>query len=223
MSQHPDSFFVGYLPVSASLRRRLVAIAGGASAGLVAATILFATAQSNPGSATASNVSMPPDNSPVIAVGEGKRGLADVKAKDLTGAGIEYRRGNLILFEPATPQSVDAGSALPIFAAARDVELTGEIIDPKCYAGAMKPGDGATHKSCAALCILGGVPPMLLVRENGSERLLRLVSDTGQPYAGDDLKHIASLVGVEVTVRGQLSASEQDEVLAARPRDFSLK
>jgi hypothetical protein len=44
----------------------------------------------------------------------------------------------------------------------RRVALRGEVIDPKCYLGAMKPGDGKTHKACAALCIRGGIPPMLL-------------------------------------------------------------
>jgi hypothetical protein len=29
--------------------------------------------------------------------------------------------------------------------------LTGEIIDPKCYLGVMKPGQSATHRNCAIL------------------------------------------------------------------------
>jgi len=31
-----------------------------------------------------------------------------------------------------------------------DVVLRGEIVDSKCFAGAMKPGEGKTHKACAA-------------------------------------------------------------------------
>lgn len=36
----------------------------------------------------------------------------------------------------------------------------GEILDSKCWFGAMQPGQGKTHKSCAALCIRGGLPPV---------------------------------------------------------------
>lgn len=34
----------------------------------------------------------------------------------------------------------------------------GEILDSKCWFGAMQPGQGKPHKSCAALCIQGGLP-----------------------------------------------------------------
>jgi hypothetical protein len=36
--------------------------------------------------------------------------------------------------------------------------LVGEIVDAKCFFGAMRPGYGKTHKSCAALCIEGRLP-----------------------------------------------------------------
>ncbi len=41
------------------------------------------------------------------------------------------------------------------------VVLSGEIIDPKCYFGVMKPGEGKIHRSCAIRCISGGIPPVL--------------------------------------------------------------
>ncbi|VTR92906.1 Uncharacterized protein OS=alpha proteobacterium BAL199 GN=BAL199_29882 PE=4 SV=1 [Gemmata massiliana] len=41
----------------------------------------------------------------------------------------------------------------------------GEIVDSKCYLGAMKPGGGRTHKGCAVLCLKGGVPPLLVARD----------------------------------------------------------
>lgn len=37
--------------------------------------------------------------------------------------------------------------------------LVGEILDAKCWFGAMRPGAGKPHKACAALCIRGGAPP----------------------------------------------------------------
>ncbi len=45
------------------------------------------------------------------------------------------------------------------------VALQGEIIDPKCWFGAMKPGEGKVHKSCAIRCISGGIPPVLRVKK----------------------------------------------------------
>ena len=40
--------------------------------------------------------------------------------------------------------------------------LSGEICDGKCYAGAMRPGNGLAHKACANLCLVGGVPPVFV-------------------------------------------------------------
>ncbi|MCI4666693.1 MAG: hypothetical protein MRZ79_00930 [Bacteroidia bacterium] len=38
--------------------------------------------------------------------------------------------------------------------------LSGEILDPKCALGVMKPGYGKPHRSCAIRCISGGIPPI---------------------------------------------------------------
>ena len=51
-------------------------------------------------------------------------------------------------------------------------ELIGEIIDPKCYFGVMKPGEGLLHKSCAIRCISGGIPPLLRVKNKENESTL---------------------------------------------------
>lgn len=42
--------------------------------------------------------------------------------------------------------------------------LTGEIVDPKCYFGSMKPAQNKPHRSCAILCISGGIPPVFVVQ-----------------------------------------------------------
>ena len=47
--------------------------------------------------------------------------------------------------------------------------VKGEIVDPKCYFGVMKPGEGKPHRDCAIRCILGGMPPMLTVRNSKGE------------------------------------------------------
>ena len=45
------------------------------------------------------------------------------------------------------------------------ISLSGEIIDPKCYFGVMKPAIGKIHKSCAIRCISGGIPPIFRTNE----------------------------------------------------------
>ena len=55
--------------------------------------------------------------------------------------------------------------------------LRGEIVDIKCYLGVMKPAHGKPHRSCAARCISGGIPPVLMVKDrDGDTNYLLLVS-----------------------------------------------
>lgn len=76
------------------------------------------------------------------------------------------------------------------------VRLRGELIDPKCYIGAMKPGGGKTHKACAQLCVGGGIPPMLVTRDaEKQETFYLLLTGDGQaannlviPYLGDPVE-----------------------------------
>ncbi|MCB9838016.1 MAG: hypothetical protein H6813_01640 [Phycisphaeraceae bacterium] len=64
--------------------------------------------------------------------------------------------------------------------AGEQVTLRGEILDSKCYLGAMKPGDGKGHKACATLCVTGGIPPLLRVwTEGGAPRHLLLLDSRG--------------------------------------------
>ena len=50
------------------------------------------------------------------------------------------------------------------------VALSGEVIDSKCYLGVMKPGEGLVHRACAEVCLLGGMPTMLVVRGTDKNR-----------------------------------------------------
>jgi hypothetical protein len=70
--------------------------------------------------------------------------------------------------------------------------VSGEIVDPKCYFGVMKPGEGKPHRSCAIRCISGGIPPVfhstdntyfLLVDENFSS-----LNTVVLPLVGDHLR-----------------------------------
>lgn len=78
-----------------------------------------------------------------------------------------------------------AGSTPEPTASARSLgrlTLRGEIVDAKCFMGAMKPGAGKPHKGCATLCIRGGIPPVLQTRDaTGRAVYYLLVTDAGGP------------------------------------------
>jgi hypothetical protein len=60
--------------------------------------------------------------------------------------------------------------------------LEGEIIDPKCFFGVMKPGKGKIHRSCAVRCISGGIPPVLATSDNNNMAQYFLLTDlNGKP------------------------------------------
>jgi hypothetical protein len=90
------------------------------------------------------------------------------------------------------------------------LELSGEIIDPKCYFGVMKPGDGKIHKSCAIRCISGGIPPVFKVTNaKGSTDYFLLLNQKGDALN----KHILSFVGEKVNVSGLTRISHGWRVL----------
>jgi hypothetical protein len=75
------------------------------------------------------------------------------------------------------------------------VTLRGEIIDSKCYLGAMKPGGGKTHKACAALCLSGGVPPMFVTRDAaGQEAYYLLTNPDGGPLGEEAVDYVGDPV-----------------------------
>ncbi len=80
--------------------------------------------------------------------------------------------------------------------------LEGEIVDSKCYFGVMKPGYGKIHRSCAALCISGGIPPVLVSSEENSIAEYFLLADLkGNPINKDILPYI----GQPSRLKGQVS------------------
>lgn len=76
--------------------------------------------------------------------------------------------------------------------------LSGEIIDPKCYFGSMKPGHNKPHRSCAALCIAGGIPPVYVVTtpDNYAEYYILKGLD-GRDVNQEVLDYVAQNVSIE--------------------------
>ncbi len=91
--------------------------------------------------------------------------------------------------------------------------LSGEIVDSKCYLGVMKPGNLKPHRSCAVRCISGGIPPLLMVRdETGRAAYFLLVSEDGRPVNREVLHLVAEPVQItgRVVRRGGLLVLHAD-------------
>lgn len=85
------------------------------------------------------------------------------------------------------------------------VTLQGEITDPKCFLGVMKPGDGRPHQSCAVRCIAGGIPPLLWVKNRDNRRQgYLLVGPSGEPVNEPMLGN----VGRNVRLNGTLEKAD---------------
>ncbi len=92
----------------------------------------------------------------------------DEKEISLKGT-LLYNDGKLIMQvdgndKPVTHIGGLANISLkPVLEELGQKDIKGEIVDPKCFFGVMKPGQGKTHKDCAIRCILGGIPPVFRV------------------------------------------------------------
>ncbi|MGI9284204.1 MAG: hypothetical protein ACR2P1_02350 [Pseudomonadales bacterium] len=109
---------------------------------------------------------------------------------------LELRGADAIIASQAPPGTISP-KTLPL----QNVELSGEIVDSKCFMGVMKPGAGKVHRACAALCIAGGIPPMLVVaQKDGARYGYLLVDSNGETAASMVIDDVA----VPVRVAGQL-------------------
>jgi len=77
------------------------------------------------------------------------------------------------------------------------VTIQGEIIDPKCYLGAMNPGEGKPHRSCAIRCISGGIMPMITYMENGQKKYAVLLGENGEKINSQVLDFVAEPVEIK--------------------------
>ena len=90
----------------------------------------------------------------------------------------------------------------------------GQIIDPKCYFGVMKPGEGKPHSDCAIRCIAGGIQPMLMIRnEKGQETFFILLDTSGMPVNS----RVLSYVGMPVEVSGKITKVDDWLILKTDP------
>jgi hypothetical protein len=127
----------------------------------------------------------------------GKTGVA-VRTEKALGAmaqkrvrihGQLLRRGNQFAITLVDgPEAIEVvGDAEPTdsFGKGAPTTFVGEIIDPKCWLGAMNPGSGLVHKACAELCIRGGIPPCFVGSVDGQDPGFFLMTDSSGNTCND--------------------------------------
>ena len=100
-----------------------------------------------------------------------------------------------------------------------DVFLSGEIVDPKCYFGVMKPGEGKVHKSCAIRCISGGIPPILKTRSTQNQNQYYILLDESGNAVNE---FVLPFVGEQITISGRASQFSNWDVLYVNKNDLRL-
>lgn len=155
----------------------------------------------------------------------GKRGAegatAPLDGHDVRFEGSLIHRDGVTMVELLPETIVDLGPASPPASLAPQggrVRLEGEIVDAKCFLGVMKPGDLKTHRACAARCISGGVPPVLLVRDDEGRATYHLLVDEDGGAVNERVLH---LVAEPIAVEGRLAQRDGLSILYADPAEFT--
>lgn len=123
----------------------------------------------------------------------------------LTGFPLERDGRSMIQLSPAGDaiETLDGNAtAKPVARPISDVRLVGEIVDGKCFYGAMKPGDGKAHKACAILCIDAGLPAMFVSKDSSGDATFWLLTFDGRTDFPENLRE---LVAEPVRISGRAS------------------
>lgn len=134
---------------------------------------------------------------------------ADYDQQAVAVHGYEIKRGNWRMLEITGIQAAhstdkvahDAITRLLTVKELGEITVTGEIADSKCFLGVMKPGTGMTHKACAEVCMLGGIPPMVVATDADRQKFAYLLTRADGSSASTQLARFAA---DKVRIRGQL-------------------
>ncbi|MGI9544748.1 MAG: hypothetical protein ACR2MX_15910 [Cyclobacteriaceae bacterium] len=126
--------------------------------------------------------------------------------------------GNLIFYDGKTMLELKEWEILSDYSGAppdpivkeKNVSLTGEILDAKCFFGVMKPSHGKPHRSCAARCISGGIPPLIAAIDPSGQQHYYLI--TGPDYNPVN-EFLLTSVAQAVTLEGTILQYQDWEVL----------
>lgn len=229
-------FYVGYLAVLPSgLRIFLISVAAGLLGMSAALALAIGAAQDDPGpglflwGAGAQTVTgvVEVKPYPLLHVSKGsaripagqtimlsnpfKNGaqqrLDKYDGQVVTLRGIALKRGDIDFLQVGRATATDEVAELPARQSLGRWRLKGEICDGKCLAGAMRPGRGISHRACANLCLIGGIPPVFVSSAPVEGRDFFLMADKdGAPLHERYLKHVALFVSLdgEIERRGNL-------------------
>lgn len=166
----------------------------------------------------------------VLLVRQGKHAASsltgDLDGKAVTITGAVIRRGGWTMLEVSSAESFAATEEIST-AAIRDrlateslgeIALAGEIVDSKCFLGVMKPGAGAIHRSCAEVCLLGGIPAMLVAKSSDDRKYGYILL---RPDGTSASAVTAKLAGETVTITGELQ--REGDLLYLRMAENGLK
>jgi hypothetical protein len=168
-----------------------------------------------------------------LLVAPGKHGadslVTGLDGQHVTFMGTRIERGAHAMIE-IDPVSLDSARPGEPAATAADasqnraveeaVELSGEIVDSKCFLGVMVPGSGKTHKDCAALCLRGGIPPALHVQDRSGRASLMLMTGASDESINDQAQKLA---GEAVVVTGTIRRQTGWLVLRTDPGSWHPK
>lgn len=102
----------------------------------------------------------------------------------------------------SAPETTDVSDlAFPSAASLGNVSLNGMVVDTKCWFGAMRPNVGKVHKSCAALCVRGGLPPAFLAKDKRGREALMIMTQSGGAHGEDLLPYLADPVAIQAELR----------------------
>lgn len=162
------------------------------------------------------------DNRRLIEVASGAEGFR-VDPREVDAAAVEraFNADNADAgATPGTAVSADIG---------RPLSIRAEIVDGKCYLGAMKPGDGKGHKACATLCVLGGLPALIVELKGPGSKFVcpptsialgevhpLLIVDGSTRIDGPVLE----LIGEPVLIQGVMKRRWGMPVIEARSQDI---
>jgi len=220
MNNEPE-FYVGYLPMPDGLKKTVRAVVLGLGAVAVAAAALLVAGQQpfpfstfefqQYGEFRGTLLAKPYPalaisgrGKPWLLVDPGKHGAGDLQqfdGREVRLKGERIFRGDDRMIELLPGSIASTGPTRDSF---REidlglVQLTGEVVDSKCYFGVMNPGNGKVHRDCAVRCISGGIPPALLVRDADGRLETLLLAH----WKRELLDHVAE----PVTIRGRLKRS----------------
>lgn len=166
----------------------------------------------------------------VLLVRQGKHAATNL-VSDLDGiavsvTGTPISRGGWTMLEVSSRESFTKTDAVDIASikshlqieSLGEITLSGEIVDSKCFLGVMKPGAGPIHRSCAEVCLLGGIPAMLVSKAaDGLKYGYILV----QPDGSSASALSAALAAQTVKITGELQ--RQGDLLYLRMATNGLK